>query len=52
MSVNTPTPRGQADGDCDLTQFHGIFFEEAGENLATMEQLLLDIDIQIGRAHV
>jgi two-component system chemotaxis sensor kinase CheA len=29
----------------DLRQFHEIFFEEAGENLAQMEQLLLHIDI-------
>ena len=25
----------------DLSQFHGVFFEEAGENLANMETLLL-----------
>ena len=30
----------------DLTQFHRVFFEEAGENLARMEQLLLHIDIE------
>ena len=29
----------------DLTQFHQAFFEEAGENLARMEQLLLALDI-------
>ncbi|MBX3643249.1 MAG: chemotaxis protein CheW [Rubrivivax sp.] len=28
----------------DLTQFHQAFFEEAGENLARMEQLLLALD--------
>ncbi len=31
-------------GGFDLTQFYGVFFEEAGENLAAMESLLLDID--------
>jgi len=30
----------------DLSQFHQVFFEEAGENLERMEQLLLDIDIE------
>ena len=30
----------------DLSQFHQVFFEEAGENLEQMEQLLLDIDIE------
>jgi two-component system, chemotaxis family, sensor kinase CheA len=29
----------------DLTQFYGVFFEEARENLANMESLLLDIDV-------
>ena len=30
----------------DLSQFHQIFFEEAGENLDRMEQQLLEIDIE------
>jgi len=29
----------------DLTQFYQIFFEEAGENLQQMEQLLLNLDL-------
>jgi two-component system chemotaxis sensor kinase CheA len=29
----------------DLSQFHQVFFEEAGENLERMEQQLLEIDI-------
>ena len=29
----------------DLTQFYQVFFEEAGENLQTMEQMLLDLDL-------
>ena len=29
----------------DLTEFYGIFFEEAGENLDSMEKKLLDIDL-------
>ncbi|MDB5819145.1 MAG: chemotaxis protein histidine kinase and related kinase [Rhizobacter sp.] len=35
-------PAGGA--DFDLTQFYQIFFEEAGENLDQMEQMLLDLD--------
>jgi two-component system chemotaxis sensor kinase CheA len=30
----------------DLTQFYQIFFEEAGENLDLMEQMLLNLDLQ------
>ena len=30
----------------DLSQFHQVFFEEAGENLERMEQQLLEIDIE------
>lgn len=30
----------------DLTQFHALFFEEAAEHLASMETLLLDIDVE------
>ena len=30
----------------DLSQFYQIFFEEAGENLDTMEQMLLTLDIE------
>lgn len=30
----------------DLSQFFQVFFEEAGENLDTMEQMLLSIDIE------
>ena len=29
----------------DLSQFYQVFFEEAGENLETMEQMLLNLDI-------
>ena len=32
-------------GSIDLRQFHQVFFEEAGENLEKMEQLLLDVDL-------
>ncbi len=31
--------------DFDLTQFYQIFFEEAGENLDQMEQMLLSLDL-------
>ena len=30
----------------DLSQFYQVFFEEAGENLQNMEQLLLELDIE------
>ncbi len=33
------------DDSFDLTQFYQIFFEEAGENLEQMEQLLLNLDL-------
>jgi two-component system chemotaxis sensor kinase CheA len=36
----------QAGGGFDLTQFYGVFFEEAGENLANMESMLVDIDVE------
>ncbi len=35
-----------AGGGFDLTQFYGVFFEEAGENLANFENLLLNIDLE------
>ncbi|GAB4477793.1 MAG: chemotaxis protein CheA [Burkholderiaceae bacterium] len=40
--VSNPGLQG---GGFDLRQFHGVFFEEAGENLANMETLLLAIDV-------
>lgn len=33
-------------GNFDLTQFYQIFFEEAGENLEQMEQMLLALDVE------
>ena len=38
--------QGLQGGEFDLTQFYAVFFEEAGENLANMESLLIDIDIE------
>lgn len=35
-----------AAADFDLRQFYPIFFEEAGENLDQMEQLLLSLDLE------
>ncbi len=35
----------KADAGIDLTQFYQVFFEEAGENLDRLEQLLLSIDL-------
>ncbi len=40
------TPASQSSpGDFDLTQFYQVFFEEAAENLASMENMLLTIDV-------
>ncbi|HUL65144.1 MAG TPA: chemotaxis protein CheW [Burkholderiaceae bacterium] len=44
-SNNTGTQPGSDAGGFDLTQFYGVFFEEAGENLANMESMLVEIDI-------
>jgi len=38
-------PTGPAASGIDLTQFHQVFFEEAAENLAQMEQRLLGLDL-------
>ncbi|HMN92452.1 MAG TPA: chemotaxis protein CheW [Hydrogenophaga sp.] len=35
-----------AGGSFDLSQFYQIFFEEAGENLDQMEQMLLQLDLE------
>ncbi|MDO8652066.1 MAG: chemotaxis protein CheW [Undibacterium sp.] len=37
---------GGTGGDFDLTQFYQIFFEEAGENLDQMEQMLLNLNLE------
>jgi len=42
--ADTHAPGSGAAG-IDLTQFYQVFFEEAGENLATMEQTLLSLDL-------
>lgn len=36
---------GSGAAGIDLSQFYQVFFEEAGENLATMEQMLLSLDL-------
>lgn len=38
--------QGLQEGAFDLTQFYAVFFEEAAENLANMEALLLEIDVE------
>jgi two-component system, chemotaxis family, sensor kinase CheA len=43
--TSVSTGAGQ-DNSFDLTQFYQIFFEEASENLANMESLLLALDLQ------
>jgi two-component system chemotaxis sensor kinase CheA len=42
---NTGVRPGAESGGFDLTQFYGVFFEEAGENLANMESMLVEIDV-------
>jgi two-component system chemotaxis sensor kinase CheA len=41
----TTTDSSSAGAGIDLTQFYQVFFEEAGENLDRMEQLLLALDV-------
>lgn len=41
-SMSNPQSAGES-GNFDLTQFYQVFFEEAGESLAGMEQLLLEL---------
>ena len=36
---------GHVSAGIDLSQFYQVFFEEAGENLETLEQMLLNVDI-------
>jgi two-component system chemotaxis sensor kinase CheA len=43
--AETGTDHSAAAG-IDLSQFYQVFFEEAGENLENMEQLLLELDIE------
>ncbi|MGI9218074.1 MAG: chemotaxis protein CheA [Hydrogenophaga sp.] len=40
------TQESAGGGNFDLTQFYQIFFEEAGENLDQMEQMLLALDLE------
>src|SRR3990167_6093512 len=40
------TQESASGGNFDLTQFYQIFFEEAGENLDQMEQMLLALDLE------
>lgn len=43
--MSEPQSKTMSDGEFDLSQFHDVFFEEAGDNLASMESLLLALDI-------
>ncbi len=45
MTHHDTNEASQAAG-IDLSQFFQVFFEEAGENLDTMEQMLLNLDIE------
>ncbi|MDE1948949.1 MAG: Hpt domain-containing protein, partial [Burkholderiales bacterium] len=44
--ADTNTESAQLSAGIDLSQFFQVFFEEAGENLETMEQMLLGLDIE------
>ncbi|MBA2721472.1 MAG: chemotaxis protein CheW [Methylibium sp.] len=44
--ADTSTDGASANAGIDLSQFYQVFFEEAGENLERMEQLLLAIDVE------
>ena len=44
--AETHSDSGGAGGDIDLSQFYQIFFEEAGENLDLMEQMLLNLNLE------
>ena len=44
--AETHQDSGGSGGDFDLTQFYQIFFEEAGENLDLMEQMLLNLNLE------
>lgn len=41
----TTNEGGHLSAGIDLSQFYQVFFEEAGENLESMEQMLLNLDI-------
>ena len=49
MGEMTTRRRRASSAGIDLSQFYQVFFEEAGENLDTMEQQLLELDIDRGR---
>ena len=44
--ADTSTDNSASSAGIDLSQFYQVFFEEAGENLENMEQLLLELDIE------
>ena len=44
-STNHETNDASSAAGIDLSQFFQVFFEEAGENLETMERMLLNLDI-------
>ena len=43
--ADTHTQAAGGGSDFDLSQFYGVFFEEAAENLDQMEQMLLALDV-------
>ncbi|MGD9942540.1 MAG: chemotaxis protein CheW [Burkholderiaceae bacterium] len=42
--MNPSTSQASSGADFDLSQFYQVFFEEANENLGSMESLLLELD--------
>jgi two-component system chemotaxis sensor kinase CheA len=45
MAEMTSSDSASSGAGIDLSQFYQVFFEEAGENLQRMEQLLLELDV-------
>ncbi|MFN9744074.1 MAG: chemotaxis protein CheA [Betaproteobacteria bacterium] len=43
---DTTSDGGHLSAGIDLSQFYQVFFEEAGENLESMEQMLLKLDVE------
>ncbi|NLZ42609.1 MAG: chemotaxis protein CheA, partial [Comamonadaceae bacterium] len=44
--ADTRQDSAQRSAGIDLTQFYQVFFEEAAENLESMEQMLLGLDLE------
>ncbi len=45
--ADSSTQSASQNAGIDLSQFYQVFFEEAGENLETMERMLLELDLEV-----